>query len=308
MRRLTTLVLTVLLVLSGLPRPAEPRPAASPGPAGLTVVSLNLAMRDDVEAIVAELAALGGEPADVVLLQEVVQAGDEPDVATRLGARLGLASEFAGSFAAGPNRRAGLGLLSRYPLHDVRVLPLRRFDLAFRSRHRIALGATIDTPAGPMRLYNVHLDTRINLKDRLTQLSTVIDQLPALDDPVIVGGDFNSNDNRWLFHAIPLPFLGRQSAGLLEYMESLGFRSAFGRGHPTHDALGMQLDWLFMRGLHAAAGAILPVKLSDHHALRVSVLPGDARRDAGGGDQSPSEMPIARAPRTNAPSSGTRFN
>lgn len=273
MRRALLVGTALILGLSGMPRLAEPRPAGDP--ASLTVLSLNLAMREDVGAIAAELDAFGGRGADLILLQEVVKPDDDTDVASRLGEQLGLTAVYRNAFATSGGRRAGLALLTRYPLHSALVLPLRRFDLSFRSRHRIALGAVIETPTGPVQVFNVHLDTRINLADRLEQLGAVIDAAQALDRPVIVGGDFNSNDNRWLFHTVPLPFIGHQSAGLLAYMEGLGFRSAFGHGRPTHDALGMQLDWVFLRGLRPTAARIVPVKLSDHHALEVAVLPDE---------------------------------
>jgi endonuclease/exonuclease/phosphatase (EEP) superfamily protein YafD len=132
------------------------------------------------------------------------------------------------AFAIDGQRSAGLALLSRYPQRDLRVLALRQFSLSFRSRNRIALGAAVDTPAGPIHVFNVHLDTRINLESRLEQLGSVARDVESLDGPAIVGGDFNTNDNRWLFHTIPLPFIGRQGAGLVRFMEGRGFRSAFG--------------------------------------------------------------------------------
>ncbi|MDH4065064.1 MAG: hypothetical protein OEW19_11740 [Acidobacteriota bacterium] len=61
-------------------------------------------------------------------------------------------------------------------------------------------------------------------------------------------------------------------------MEGIGFRSVFERGRPTHDTLRMQLDWVFLRGLQALAASIEPVRMSDHHALIVSLVPDDPLR------------------------------
>ncbi len=249
------------------------RPAAAHANA-LTVVSLNLAMREDVDQIAAELTATGiAQTADVLLLQEVLHRKPFADVAAQLGARLGLESLYRDAFTFDGERSSGQAILSRYPHREPRVLNLKRFDLAFRSRSRIALGAAVDTPAGPVHVLNVHLDTRINIEARLDQLESVTRDVESLRGPAIVGGDFNTNNNRWLMSAIPLPLISRQGAGLLRFMEGRGFSSAFESGRPTHDSLRMQLDWVFLRGLQATTGSIQPMQVSDHHALVVSVVP-----------------------------------
>jgi endonuclease/exonuclease/phosphatase family metal-dependent hydrolase len=176
------------------------------------------------------------------------------------------------AFALDDGRTVGLATLSRFPLSDARVLPLTRFDLNFRSRDRIALAATFDTPLGALPTYNVHLDTRINRADRVEQVSGVLNDLAAAGARAIVAGDFNTNQHLWLFHLVPLPFLGRQGGALEAFMASHGLRSAFADG-ATHDALGMRLDWVFLKGLVPMSTSIHPVEISDHHALVVSVSP-----------------------------------
>jgi endonuclease/exonuclease/phosphatase family metal-dependent hydrolase len=234
-----------------------------------TVVSLNLAMREDVDRIASELLAVGARGADIMFLQEVARRDGEPDVAQQLGARLGLAAVYRDAFALDDGRTVGLATLSRFRWTDTRVIPLERFDLNFRSRTRIALAATLVTPVGHVRTYNLHLDTRINLDQRLAQVAGVVDDIGASTEPVVIGGDFNTNDHRWLFHTIPLPFIGRQARGVERFMTSNGFLSPFHGAGPTHDALGMRLDWVFLRNLHASAASIRPVDMSDHHALVV---------------------------------------
>lgn len=236
----------------------------------LTILSLNLAMREDVDRIAAEMRAIGAGAADIMLLQEVVERPGRASVAHQLGERFGLNAVFQNGFGLGDGRSVGLATLGRFPSRDTRVFALKRFDLAFRSRDRIALGVTLDTPAGPLRTYNVHLDTRINTGDRLAQVGSVVDEIRGLAEAAIVAGDFNTNGNLWLFHAIPVPFLGRQGRGLEQFMARHGLQSAF-PGGPTHDALRMRLDWVFLKGLRASARAIHPVAVSDHHALLVSV-------------------------------------
>jgi endonuclease/exonuclease/phosphatase family metal-dependent hydrolase len=265
--------------------PGAGRTADAPlrhAPDALTVVSLNLAMREDADRLASELIAVGAAGvADLVLLQEVVQRERSPSVARQLGERLGFDSMYREAFTLDQRRSVGLAILSRYPWHDMRVIGLRRFNLRFRSRDRIALVAAVDTPAGRVQVYNVHLDSRINLDSRLEQIAAVARDVRSFEDPAIIGGDFNTNNNRWLFHTIPLPFIERQASGLRRFMEDQGFRSAFGAGRPTHDALGMQLDWVFLRGFHPSAASIHPVEVSDHHALVVSLVPGGTTRPGG---------------------------
>jgi endonuclease/exonuclease/phosphatase family metal-dependent hydrolase len=264
-------VLAALLVLSSASPGAGARDAA-PEPPSLKIVSLNLAMREDVDGIAAELSAAHlVRDADVVLFQEVISRDGQPDVASRLGEAFGLRSVFRPAFALDSHRQMGLAILTRNDPGEPRVLRLKRFELSFRSRDRIALGVLIETPSGPVRVYDVHLDTRINLGDRLEQLSAVIHDLDTGETPVIVGGDFNTNDNRWLFHTIPLPVAWYQREGLLRFMRAQGFSSAVPGWAATHDAFGMQLDWIFVRGLDALSSVIQPLKMSDHHALVASI-------------------------------------
>ena len=63
-----------------------------------------------------------------------------------------------------------------------------------------------------MRVVNVHLDTRINSKDRVAQLAPVIDMLDAIDGPQILGGDFNTMDVGWLHTMWPFPYFQHQVA------------------------------------------------------------------------------------------------
>src|SRR5689334_6366388 len=121
--------------------------------------------------------------ADVFLLQEAAA-----------GAAEGLARDLqlhVASSPAAPRTGDHLAILSRYPLRDIRVRQLKRYDLVFHTRSRFALSATALTPWGPVRVLNTHLDTRINSPERLAQLEAAMSE--ATGRAVIVGGDFNSN-------------------------------------------------------------------------------------------------------------------
>ena len=89
---------------------------------------------------------------------------------------------------------------------------------------------------------------------------------------LLIGGDFNTNDYRWLFHTIPIPVAWYQSDGLLRFMARQGFSSAITTREPTHDAFGMRLDWIFLRGLDARTSVVQPLAISDHHALVASII------------------------------------
>ena len=247
---------------TGLAQDIAPAKAADAD--ALTVLSLNLARREDVAPVAAEIRAIGGATADVLVLQEVTESPARPGFARELAASLG--PDFV-TFA-GP----GLAVLSRVPIADGRVLALKRFNLTFRSRDRTALAVTLETTSGPLRIYNVHLDTRINGGDRIDQIADVIEDIHRGPGPAIVAGDFNTNDHLWLFHTLPLPYLGRQASGLERYMYRHGFLSAFQNG-ATHDTLRMRLDWLFLKGMRATQRSIHPMEFSDHHALVISAVP-----------------------------------
>jgi endonuclease/exonuclease/phosphatase family metal-dependent hydrolase len=268
--RRVVLVLCLLAAVSWSPDTGLAPALAEPAGDSLTVMSLNLALRDDVHGIVEAIRAIGGDKADILVLQEVVEAPGTPRVADGIAAQLGFEAVFRPGFSVGGGRSAGLATLSRLPILDARVLDLKRFSLAFRSRERTALAVTLETPSGPLRTYNVHLDTRINGGDRVDQIADVIQDIDGGPGRAIVAGDFNTNDHLWLFHTIPLPFLGRQGSGLERYMARHGLLSAFQHG-ATHDALRMRLDWMFLKGMRATDRSIHPTNISDHHALKATL-------------------------------------
>src|SRR5215831_13963831 len=125
------------------------------GERGLSVVTLNMAKEPSAAKIARELRTVPAlRDADVFLLQEVEPRSTADELASALRMYA------VGSKDAVEVPNLGLAILSRYPLRDVRVRPLPRYDLVFHSRSRFALLATADTPWGPVRIVNTHLDTR----------------------------------------------------------------------------------------------------------------------------------------------------
>jgi len=253
---------------------AHPEPKIPSGP-GISVVTLNMAKVTLMDRILTDLKAhpaLAG--ADVLLLQEVKQdAGERQCIAEQLASNLGLQVAYSPS-ATGITDQ-GLAILSRYPLKDIRVRPLKRHDLGFRSRVRIALSATAESPWGPVRIVNTHLDTRINMSDRIAQIEPIIRDSEEFPGARIIGGDFNSNDFRWIGHMVPTPTLRSQARGLQEFMTQQGFLSAVSTRETTFDYLGLRLDWIWIQGLQAQASRVYPLDFSDHHAVwtRVAFAP-----------------------------------
>jgi endonuclease/exonuclease/phosphatase family metal-dependent hydrolase len=227
-------------------------------------------MVKDADTIASQIrAAPGVKDADVLFLQEVVRDGEKSiaeDVAVRLGRFTAFASpDGTGTFS-------GLAILSRYPLSDQRIHPLKPQNLIFRSRKRIALAVTIVTPDGPVRLINAHLDTRINPAERLAQLDAALDDASCFFGPTVIGGDFNTNDMQWVSNVVPVPYPGWQASRVRILMESRGFRTPFQERRATFKHMGMQLDWIYTNGFEAAAHGIEPIAFSDHHAIWVKLV------------------------------------
>jgi endonuclease/exonuclease/phosphatase family metal-dependent hydrolase len=179
--------------------------------------------------------------------------------------------------------KGGLAVLSRYPLLDQRTYKLKPQNLIFRSRKRIALAVTILTPDGPVRVINVHLDTRINPGERIAQLGPALDDASCFFGPAVIGGDFNTNDMQWVSNVVPIPYRGWQAARVRVLMESRGYRTPFQSRLATFRHLGMQLDWIYAAGLQPVGHGIDAIAFSDHHAVwtRLAIrAPGSSPKTA----------------------------
>jgi len=277
-RRFATLLLLTLglaLVPSAwfyTTRPAHAAPVlqAATGGSRITVVTLNLAKVTDVRKIVSELA-----PADIYLFQEVVRtSGTARSVAEQVAEKLGMRAQFASPDSGAT--ASGIALVSRFRLVDTHTYHVNPVNLIFRSRKRILLAATVQTPQGPTRVINAHLDTRINPAGRLRQLEPAIEDARRFNGAALIGGDLNTNDMQWVSHVVPVPWPGWQASRVIDLMAQNGFHTPFVNRRATFDHLGMQLDWIFLRNLAATSAEIRPVEFSDHHAL-VTIL-GPARQ------------------------------
>jgi endonuclease/exonuclease/phosphatase family metal-dependent hydrolase len=210
--------------------------------------------------------------ADLLLLQEMESIASEKESRARqVARRLDMHFAYAPAYARWDGGSHGVAILSRFPLHDIEVIELPRYDVHFNSARRIALGATADTDGGAVRVYSVHLDNRINLSARLHQLDPVLERAERDTGAVIIGGDLNTTPFCWLAHVVPV-VCGRQAARVEAAVRIRGYATpAVGVG-PTSKWFGMRLDALFTRGLTPVDAAVdRSVQLSDHLPLWVDV-------------------------------------
>ena len=250
----------------------------------LSVTTLNMAKEKNLERILIEWRA---HPAiwnsDVMLLQEVAHfTEDRPSIAQRLAKEM---NRYVVSVPSIPNRDVdGLAIISRYPLTDLKVTQLQHNNMVFHTRNRITMAATVQTPFGPLRVYNIHLDSRVNAQARLKQIEPVISEAAQWDGPCLIGGDFNTNYLRWAGNVLPIG-VSFQAHVIQAAMSAKGFTTALVRSGPTSDFLRLHLDWIYTRDIQVFETAIQPIKFSDHHAVRMTLapysalLPGYTRQD-----------------------------
>jgi len=245
-------------------------------PHGLSVASLNMAGRPDIGD---ELAAWAQQRAiDVLLLQEVGdKSADGAQFIAALSDRLGFHSVYAPADLLGKGQTQGLAIVSRNPIDDAQITVLSHHHLRFRSRCRIALAATVSTADGPVRIVNVHLDTRINSEDRLAQLAPILEGLEHDQRPQIIGGDFNTMDIGWFQSMWPLPYAQHQAKAVRTLMAGEGFHTPFVDTRATFKLLGLplKLDWLFLKGINAVAWSVDEARLSDHRGVWARVTPAE---------------------------------
>jgi endonuclease/exonuclease/phosphatase family metal-dependent hydrolase len=169
---------------------------------------------ESIERALREHQQLAGT--DLVLLNEVdlgmARSGNR-DVAAELAAALGFHAAFAPLFiettigrdddvvtAEGrENQEAlfGLAILSRHPIGAARVIPLPspseiQFDRERMFGRHVALVTSIERPGAPFTAVSVHLEVLRTREHRAAQMRVVLGALAGVREPVILGGDLNS--------------------------------------------------------------------------------------------------------------------
>jgi endonuclease/exonuclease/phosphatase family metal-dependent hydrolase len=256
-----------VLVLTASPNlPNLPNLEAAPAADTISIASLNLDHESSFEKVLHDVeAAPRLRNADIILLQEVSHVERGPSIASRLAERLNYQVAFS---PEGPKiYDRGLAVVSKFPIEDSKVEWLTPYNLHFKTRHRFALAVKLRVPAGELRIWNAHLDTRINPAQRLGQLQPVMDEAAKLTGPRLIGGDLNTNDFYWIEHVLPIPHGGGYRSSVRRAMAQVGFQTPFADELVTLPVIHQHLDWLFVNGLEPLSSSTEPIPFSDHHAI-----------------------------------------
>jgi len=251
---------------------------ARPVPIGsgdvVRVVTFNVEMGGDPASLASEIRnnpAIADAP--LFLIQE---EENYPDEGTNRVRRLAEQLDLAYVYVPGRVKRTGthgLALLSRFPIENVELMALPLTD---GGQQRIAISA--DILFGEVRLHvvNVHLETHINITERIVHFRPAILELP---EKVLVAGDVNTNPYLWEDGSVPLvptaQIIDTDQAPLLDdYMRGLGFATPAAGVGPTQRMLGVEsrLDAIYTRGLTIGPATVeRTVGGSDHWPVWVDV-------------------------------------
>lgn len=234
--------------------------------------------------------------ADIIGLQEVdrywKRSGmvDSPAVLAKhlpqhhyvYGANLDMNADVMGEDGISHRRKQfGTMILSRYPILSSRNFPLPKWgDRQHHSIQQGILEAIIDAPAGPIRVYSVHL-SHLSPATRLPQIEAIKailarapeeggawcgghpdpesgwieEEEPPMPDDIILMGDFNfrpdSDEYDALIGAFAPPF-GRLTnrRGLVDSWVAAGHNEMSGSTHPSQQS---RIDYIFVSAGLAAA-------------------------------------------------------
>ncbi len=242
-------------------------------PETLKIVSLNMHEEQSLDLIVEGLQQKGElSDSHILLLQEVAEnPGGGENLLARLAERLQLnyVQAIAERLPHGGNH--GLAILSRYPLRDPEVLYLKRIKVKRNNRCRIAVGATVDTNLGSVRVFGTHLDTRINASRRWEQMEPIVEATEKFSGPALIGGDLNTVNIYWVENLLPVPFFHRQGRKIRNQLEEHEFVTPFADTGKTHSWAPLKLDWIYLRDMETVQKGITGISFSDHRALWVEV-------------------------------------
>jgi endonuclease/exonuclease/phosphatase (EEP) superfamily protein YafD len=151
--------------------------------ASFKVMSYNLYYRNNDIAAIEQV--IRQEQPDILLLQEVIPARVE--ALTKALADLYPDSQLYFSYAP----EIGQAVASRYP-----VVPL---EVKLESRTQ---KVRLETPAGPVTVWNVHANLPLPWSRQYRQLSALAQEIAGVTGPLIVGGDFNTTDQSETYRLI----------------------------------------------------------------------------------------------------------
>jgi len=134
-------------------------------------------------------------------------------------------------------------------------------------RRRIALGATIHLGSARLRVYTLHLETRLSAQKRGDQIAAVSNQANQYRElPTVILGDFNT-------------VTGGARETMFELMKAAGFRTPLPGDTKTFQRsffVRLKLDWVWVRNLDVVASEVeADITASDHRPVWVEI---DLRR------------------------------
>lgn len=240
-------------------------PAAFTQRSKLRLVTYNVHMIESAKIAAALRAKPDLAAADLVLLQEVESYPEEGESRACAAAKqLDLHCAYAPGYGLSNGGSHGVAILSRFPLVNLEITELPYNNTVLNSARRVALGATVDAGSGPVRIYAVHLDNRINPVERVQQLAPVFDAADRHDLPTVIAGDMNTSPFVWIGSLIPVP-AGTQDDRLESFVRLRGFTTPVTGSGATSTWLGMRLDAVYTRRVEVGAYHVeSDVRASDH--------------------------------------------
>ncbi len=240
----------------------------------LRVVSYNIHCQELSSKI---LDALQPFAADIILFQEIEEYTP--------GSLVKVAAKYKYSAVYAPSRdfvkktgTHGIAILSRFPIKSFQIFKLPFKNLRFRSRDRIALEADIQLPHRKLKVYNVHLDSRLNIQERLDQLSPIKSAIEQADSEIILGGDFNTTPFYLLKNVLPVSYVNQRER-LKNYLQDWGLKTKHIKlRYITRYGLFMTLlNGIYTSNLEIVDhGVFKEIKLSDHVPLWVDMVDSTA--------------------------------
>lgn len=209
--------------------------------------------------------------ADVILLQEIeFHKTEKVSRAEIIGRQLGFNYIYEPARKLKNSGTHGLAILSRYPVKKIFSMKLPGYKLLFKLQARIALVTGIEIYGVKITVCNIHLDTRLNPKQRMHQLNACLVKLKENHGHnIIIGGDFNTIPFRSAIGGVPI-FYSNQAKHLLKNMADMGFKyfcEPFGYTMKS-GFLRMKLDHIFTDRLPIIkSGVEKNVYVSDHKPL-----------------------------------------
>jgi len=254
--------------------PARPTSRAAPTGTSFRIVTYNVHLGENVARLADEIQANPDlAAADVFLLQEEeAYPGEGSTRACRLAALLGAGWIYMPGRMKSDGTH-GLAMLSRYPIENAAMMTLPTTD---DWKPRIAMRADIVVGDVRVLVVNVHLETRINVTDRILQIRPAVIDLP---DDAIVAGDVNTNPFMWEDGEIPILPTSQvadtdQAPILDDYMRAIGFDTPVAGVGYTHEVLGIRsrLDAIYVRGYQTKVAHVeRDLDASDHFPVWLDV-------------------------------------